>query len=69
MYVLRFSFTALFNGVKLPFISYPNKYKFIANGLFFSFSFEVLPIKNFVISSFIDCSVGSKSSGLFMLLL
>ena len=32
--------------------SYGKRYKFIANGLFFSFSLEVLPTKNFVICSF-----------------
>ena len=35
----------------------------IANGLFFSLLFEVLPTKNFLISSWIDFLLGSSSSG------
>ena len=50
-YVLRFSLTALFKDVSLLFVSYPNTYRFTANGLFFSLTFDFLFDKNFSLLS------------------
>ena len=55
-YVFRFSFTPRVSVDNFLSLLYPSKYKFIANGLFFSFTLFVLFLRNFF-----NCSLTSSS--------